>query len=91
MLTLQTIARFSLLADNVENGVNELGALGVMALGPVVTGARLAKDKVVGAEDLAKGARSDRVHGAGLQIDQDGTGHVFAAGGLVVVHIDAFF
>ena len=89
MLTLQTIARFSLLADNVENGVNELGALGVMALGPVVTGARLAKDKVVGAEDLAEGAGADRVHRARLQIDQDCAGHVLAAGGLVVVNVDA--
>ena len=86
---MQTIARFGLLADNVKDGVNELGALGVVTLGPVVTGARLAKDKVVRSEDLTKGTRSDRVHCTGLQVDQDGTGHVLAAGGLVVVDVDA--
>ena len=33
---------------NIEDGVNELRALGVVALGPIVAGARLAEDKVVG-------------------------------------------
>ena len=44
---LQAVAGFGLLADHVEDRVDELGALGVVALGPVVTGTRLSKDKVV--------------------------------------------
>ena len=56
---LETIAGLGLLADNVQDGVNELGALSVVTLGPVVAGARLAKDEVVGAEDLAEGAGAD--------------------------------
>ncbi|BAS85603.1 Os03g0661250, partial [Oryza sativa Japonica Group] len=50
------IAFLGLLADDVEDGVDELGALGVVALGPVVAGAGLAEDEVVGAEDAADGA-----------------------------------
>ena len=60
-----------------------------MALGPVVASTALAKDKVIRAEELAKGARADRVHGARLQIYQHSAGHVLATGGLVVVHVDA--
>ena len=60
-----------------------------MSLGPVVAGSRLTEDEVVGSEDLSKRPRSDRVHGAWLQVDEDGAGHVLAAGGLIVVHVDA--
>ena len=60
-----------------------------MALGPVVAGARLAEDEVVRPEDLAVRSRADAVHGARLQVDQDGARHVLAAAGLVVVDVDA--
>ena len=60
-----------------------------MYLGPVVAGTGLAEDKVVGAEELAEGAGTDGVHGTGLQVHQDGTGHIAAARGLVEVHVDA--
>ena len=59
-----------------------------MTLGPVVAGSGLSKHKVVWSEDLTEGAGPDAVHGAGLQVHEDGPGHVLAAGGLVVVHID---
>jgi len=86
---LEAIAALGLLAHDVEDGVDELGALGVVTLGPVVARARLAEDEVVRAEDLAEGARADGVHGAGLEVHQNVTGHVAAAGRLVVVHVDA--
>ena len=35
--TLEAIAALSLLANDVKNGVNQLGALGVVTLGPIVT------------------------------------------------------
>merc|ERR1711908_187997 len=86
---LKAIARLGLLADDIKNGVDELGTLGVVTLGPVVTGTSLAEDEVVGAEKLTEGAGTDGVHGTRLEVHQDGAGHVAAAGGLVVVHVDA--
>mmetsp|Transcript_31309 Transcript_31309/g.79466 ORF Transcript_31309/g.79466 Transcript_31309/m.79466 type:complete len:502 (-) Transcript_31309:80-1585(-) len=86
---LEAVSRLGLLADDVEDRVDELGALGVVALGPVVAGASLPEDEVVGAEDLAVGASADRVHGTGLEVHEDGAGHVAAARGLVEVDIDA--
>ena len=56
---LKTIAGFGLLADNIEDGVDQFGSLGVVTLGPVVSSARLTEDKVVRTEDLAKGARAN--------------------------------
>ncbi len=61
----------------------------VVALSPVVASTRLSKNKVVRPEKLPIGSCSDRIHGAGLKIEEDGTGHVFAHAGLVVVHIDS--
>ena len=62
---------------------------GVMSFGPVVSGAGLSEDEVVGAENLSERSGADRVHGAGLQVDQDGAGNVFPASRLVVVDVDA--
>ena len=59
---MEAVAVLGLLADDVEHGVDELGALGVVALGPVVAGVGLAEDEVVGAEDLAVGAGTHEVH-----------------------------
>merc|ERR1711988_1646622 len=58
---LKAIATLSLLTDDIEDGVNELSTLGVVALGPVVTGTGLAEDEVVGAEELTEGAGTDGV------------------------------
>lgn len=87
--TLEAVAGLGLLADDVEDRVNKLGTLGVVALGPVVAGTALAKDEVVRAEELAKGTGADGVDGAGLQVDEDGAGDVLVARGLVVVDVDA--
>lgn len=61
-----------------------------MAFGPVVASAGLAEYKVVGTEDLAVGAGSDGVHGAGFKIHEDGAWNVPSAAGFVIVDIDAF-
>ena len=86
---LEAVAGLGLLAHDVEDRVDELGAFRVVALGPVVARARLAEDKVVRAEELAEGARADGVHGAGLEVHEDGARHVAAARRLVVVDVDA--
>lgn len=39
----------------------------------------LTKDKVIWPEDLSKGARADGVHGARLQVHQDGTRDILIA------------
>ena len=75
---LEAVARLGLLADDIKDGVDQLSTLGVVTLSPVVTGASLAENEVVGAEDLAKGAGADGVHGAGLEVHQHSTGHVAA-------------
>ena len=50
---LEAVAGLGLLADDIEDRVDELGSLGVVSLGPVVTGSGLAEDEVIGAEKLA--------------------------------------
>ncbi|KAF5214251.1 hypothetical protein ECC02_013173 [Trypanosoma cruzi] len=86
---LQAVAALRLLAANVQHGINQLCALRVVALGPVVACARLTKDEVVRAEDLPVWTSAHGVHRAGLQVDKHRTGHVAAARCLIKVHIDA--
>jgi hypothetical protein len=86
---LEAVAVLGLLTHDVEHRVDELDALGVVALGPVVAGAELAEDEIDGAEDLAEGARAHGVHGAGLEVHEDGARDEAAVAGLIVVDIDA--
>ena len=81
--TLEAVAALSLTADDIEDLVDQLGTLGVMTLCPVVTSTRLAEDEVVRAEQLAEGTSADGVHGTGLEIDEDGTGHELVVGRLL--------
>ena len=85
---MQAVGALGLLADNIQNGVDELSTLRVVTLRPVVTGTTLTEDEVVRAEEVAEGARAHRVHGAGLEINEDSTGHVLVRADLVVVHVD---
>eukprot|EP00162_Nutomonas_longa_P015877 comp22433_c1_seq1/m.54978 comp22433_c1_seq1/g.54978 ORF comp22433_c1_seq1/g.54978 comp22433_c1_seq1/m.54978 type:complete len:484 (+) comp22433_c1_seq1:197-1648(+) len=86
---LKAVARLSLLSDHIESRVNELSALSVVTLGPVVTSTALSEHKVVRAEDLTKRTRTDSVHGSRLKINQDRARHIASAGRLIVVNIDA--
>merc|ERR1711934_936264 len=87
--TLEAIASFGFLSDNIKDGVDELGTLGVMTLGPVVTGTGLSEDEVVWSEELTEWAGSDGVHGSWLKIHKDGSWDVSSTGGFVVVHVDS--
>jgi hypothetical protein len=80
--TLEAVTSLSLATDDIDNLVDKLGTLSVVTLGPVVTSTGLTENKVVGTEELTKGTSADGVHGTGLQVDEDGTGNVFVAGGL---------
>ena len=85
---LQAVTSFGLLPHDIKNGIDELGSFGVVSLGPVVTGAGLAKDKVVRPEDLAIGTRADRVHGSWLQINQHSSWDILPTRSLIVVDIN---
>lgn len=87
--SLQAVARLALLADDIEDGVDQLSSLGVVTLRPVVTGARLSEDEVIRAEDLTERASADGIHRAGLQIHQDRAGNITSTSRLVVVNVDA--
>jgi len=87
--TLKAIATLSFLSDNIEDGVDELGSLGVMTLGPVVTGTSLSENKVIGSEELTEWSGSDGIHGSWLEIHEDGSWDVSSSGGLVVVDVDS--
>jgi hypothetical protein len=87
--SLKAVRALSLLAHNIEDGVNQLSTLSVVSLGPVVTSSGLAENEVIGSEDLAERTSADRVHGTRLKIHEDSTGHVSATGGLIEVHVDS--
>jgi hypothetical protein len=87
--SLEAIAGLGFLSGDVEHGIDELSSFCVVTFSPVVTGARLSKDEVVGSEDLAEGTRSDGIHRSWLEINKDCSGHVLAAGGFIVVDVDA--
>jgi len=87
--TLEAIATFGFLSDDIKDGVDELGTLGVVTLGPVVTGTGLSEDEVVWSEELSEWSGSDGVHGSWLKIHEDTSWDVSATGGLVVVNVDS--
>merc|ERR1712061_772341 len=87
--SLKAVATFSFLSDNIKDGVDELGTLGVVTLGPVVTSTGLSEDEVVWSEELSEWAGSDRVHGAWLKIHEDGSWNVTATSSFVVVDVDS--
>ncbi|KAK9072920.1 hypothetical protein SSX86_009356 [Deinandra increscens subsp. villosa] len=60
-----------------------------MSFRPIVSGTRLAEHKVIRAEDLAAGTRSEAVHGTWLKVHKDGAWNKPSATGFVVVDIDA--
>lgn len=47
--TLEAVGRLGLLADDIENRVDELSSFGVVPFGPIVSSSALTKNKVVGA------------------------------------------
>merc|ERR1712029_77163 len=87
--SLEAVTAFSFLSDDIEDGVDELGTLGVVTLGPVVTSTSLSEDEVVWSEELAEWAGSDGIHGSWLKIHEDGSWDVTASSGFVVVNVDS--
>jgi len=80
--SLETSALISQFADAVQDEVDDFLTDGVVATGVVVGGVLLASDQLLGVEQLAVGSGADLIDHGGLQIDEDGTWHVFAGAGL---------
>ena len=87
--TLEAIATFGFLSDDIEDGVNELGTFGVMTLGPVVTGTGLSENEVVWSEELTEWSSSDGVHGSWFEIHEDCSWDVSTTGSFVEVDVDS--
>jgi len=77
--TLETSALIGELSDSVEAEVNDLLTDGVVTTGEVVGGVLLAGDELLGVEQLSVGAGSDLIDDGGLEIEEDGAGHVLAS------------
>ena len=86
--SLETIASFGFLSDDVQDGINEFSSFGVVTLGPVVTGSGLSENEVVWSEELTEWSGSNGVHGTWLKIHQDGSWDVSSSGGFVEVNVD---
>jgi hypothetical protein len=86
--TLQAITILGFFSNNIEDRVNELSALGVMALGPVIPSPGLPEYEVIGAEDLSKRSGSERIHGTRFEIHENSTWNVATTTSLVVINID---
>jgi len=88
--SLEAVASFGFLSDDVKNGVDEFSSFGVVSFGPVVSGSGLSEDEVVGSEELTERSSSDGVHSSGFKIHKDGSGNVSSSSGFVKVDVDSF-
>lgn len=79
---LKVVTVLDLTTDNVDGLLNELGTLGVVTLGPVVSGTGLTGDEVVRAEKLTHGAGADGILGTRLEIHQNSTGDILVVASL---------
>merc|ERR1719326_2501505 len=87
--SLEAIATFGFLSNDIEDGVDKLSTFGIVTLGPVVTSTSLSEYEVVWSEELTERSGSDGVHGSWLKIHEDGSWDVSSTGSFIVVHIDS--
>jgi hypothetical protein len=87
--TLEAIASFGFLSDNIEDGIDKLGSFGVMTLGPVVTGTGLSEDKVIWSEELSEWSSSNGIHGSWFEIHKDGSWNISSTSGFVEIDVDS--
>ena len=66
----------SLLAHDVQDAIDEFGALRVMPLGPVVSGASLSEDEVIRSENLSVRTRAHGIHRSRFEIHEHGSRNV---------------
>jgi hypothetical protein len=80
--TLETSAVVSQLADTVEDEIDHLLANGVVTTSVVAGSILLARDELLRVEELTVGTSTDLIDDGGLQVNEDGTGDVFAGASL---------
>lgn len=85
----QAITSLGLAANNVNDLLDQLSTLGIVAFCPVVGGRRLAIDKVVRSKQLAQGACPHSVQGGRLEIDEDGARDVLLVANFIQVDVSA--
>jgi len=73
----QTSALVSQLADPVQHQIHDLLADGVVTSGVVVGGILLSSNQLLGVGQLAVGVGVNLDYDCGLQVHEDGAGHVF--------------
>lgn len=69
-------------SDTVNNIVNHLLANGVVPTGIVVGSILLAADQKLRVEERAVAPSADLINGGGVEVDEEGSRHVFAIAGL---------
>ena len=89
MESLEAVTGLRFFSDDIKDRIDELSTFGVVALSPVISGPRLAKDKIVRSEDLSIGTISNTIHSARLKVDENGPGDVLATSCFIEVDIDA--
>merc|ERR1719391_1810808 len=85
---LRTVARLRLAADDVNRLIDQLGALGVMTLGPIVARTRRTEAHIVGLEQRAHRRGFDHIHNAWLEVDKAGAWNKAHSARLLIVHVN---
>ena len=80
--SLETSASVSELTDTVQDKVDNLLSDGVVAPGVVVGGVLLAVNELLRVIQLAVSSNTGLVNDSGLEVHEDGPGHVLARSGL---------
>lgn len=88
--TLQAVTILNLLPYNIEDRVNKLSTLSVVALCEVVSGTRLAENKVVRPENLAINACAGSIHGTRLKVHKHCPWHVTTIAAFIVINVHSF-
>ncbi len=75
---LKTVAVFSFFTNYVKNRVNQFSTFGVVSLCPVIASATLTEYKIVWSENPSIRSRTDWVHSAWLQVNQNSTRNILS-------------
>jgi hypothetical protein len=87
---LHAIAALRLLSHNIENRIDELSALSVMTLSPIVSCSSLSKHEVIWPEKLSERTSSHTVHCTWLKIHENCTWDIATTSRLVEIYVNAF-
>mmetsp|Transcript_14538 Transcript_14538/g.26319 ORF Transcript_14538/g.26319 Transcript_14538/m.26319 type:complete len:221 (+) Transcript_14538:745-1407(+) len=88
--SLKHIAGFTFLTHDIHNVVNKFCSFRVMTFCPVVSCARLSKDKVIRSKECAIFSSTNRIHGSRFKIGKNGTRNIASCLPFIVVHVDTF-